>query len=660
MRNVPIPLVTGFYRDEARPWSQQDVWNYMPCKAERGGTRSPLMLKTPPGLFPWLEVADAPPVRGIHDVEGRMFAVIGATLYRLSTSGVAIPIGTIPGNGRVQMDHNQISGGNQLLVTNGSSSYVYDSVLDTFERVTDPGYAASYLVRFMDSYMIGIDRAGRFAFNSDAANAKSYNTLNRWTSEYKPDRLVSMGRLGGDLLLLSANSGEFFTNTGQATQPFRSRRTFIDKGCAGPYTVAEADSTVFWLGSDGFFYQLESYAAKRISTRPVEQAIRGLDWWNAFTFVWESEGHTCIGWTFLDGQTWVWDCSQQEWHRRESYGIDRWRVNCTTRSNGQWYAGDFQKGRVWRVDWGYVWEGGIEFVSGFTQPVIADDQHELIHNELELVMDTGQPESSPAEFPIQPDGPAIAGDAPNTTTGFVYSYGYTITPGGSAIQAVEVVSGSLPGGISLSNDGELSGSVTDSIPVGETVDYTYTVRVTDANGLRDEVTDTISVVGGMIVDPETVEWRFLVVSKSDNTDYSPVEYDDSAWLTGGAPFGDISHVPSVGVNAHAFEPRFSPTIVTATGQGDVRIWARYTVSLASARTTDVRLKGTKDGLFKVYLNGSLLYSVDGTPLGGYVDELLADIEFDAGDNIIAIMGDDYYTGDPGTNALYFNVLMEEE
>lgn len=521
MRNQPIPLVTGFYRDQDRPYSQQDVWNYMPCKAEHAGARSPLMLKTPPGLFPWLEIEDAPPVRGIHDVEGRLFAVIGSMLYRLSVTGVAIPIGTIPGNGRVQMDHNQISGGNQLMVTNGSAGYVYDTVDQSFERVTDTGYPGSYLVRFMDGYLIGIDPSGRFAFNSDPADAKSYNTLNRWTSEYRPDRLVSMARVGGDLLLLSAGSGEFFANSGQYPQPFQSKRIFLDKGCAGPFTVAEADSTAFWLGSDGFFYQLDGYGALRISTRPVEQAIRGLDWWNAFAFVWESEGHTCVGWTFLDGQTWLWDCSQREWHRRESYGLDRWRVNCTAKSNGQWYAGDFQKGRVWRIDWGYPWEGDTEFVSGFTQPVIHDNQNELIHSRLEIVMDTGQPEVTPSAFPEQPVGPTITGDAPNGTVGVAYAgYTYTVTPGDAPIASVTITRGTIPAGLTFDPSGEVEAGTPTATGV-----YTFTIRVVDTNGLWAELTDSISIamvllVGGFISDtqvgivavPDVTNWTETPVS----------------------------------------------------------------------------------------------------------------------------------------------------
>lgn len=488
MRNVPIPLVTGFYRDQDRPFSQQDVWNYLPCRAEKEGTRSPLMLKTPPGLFPWLEIAGAPPVRGIHDCEGRLFAVVGNILYRLTNKGVAIQVGTIPGNGRVSMDHNQRANGQQLTVVNGSAGYVYDTYADTFGRISDEGFPGSPVIRFMDGFMVGIDPAGRFAFNSDAADATNYNTLNRWTSEYRPDRLVGMGRLGGELLLLSANSGEFFSNTGAGQQPFRSKRIFLDKGCAGPHTVVEADNTVFWLGSDGYFYQLDGYNSRRISTRPIEQAIRGQDGWNAFGFVWESEGHTVVYWTFLSGQTWGWDTSQQQWHRRESYGLDRWRVNCTARSNGAWYAGDFQRGRIWRIDWGYVLEGDQEFVSGFTQPVIHDNQNELIHSRLELVMDTGQPADLTGTFPAQPVGPSISGDAPNWVEEAEYPvFAYTYSSGSSPIAAVQLHSGALPPGLSLSVGGSLVGTPT------EPGVYSFTVRVVDAVGLWAEVIDQIDI-----------------------------------------------------------------------------------------------------------------------------------------------------------------------
>lgn len=488
MQPQPLPLVGGSYADESRPWSMQDTVNYLPCRAERQGTRSPEMLKTPPGLKPYVEVASETyiTVRGIHNCEGRLFAVIGRTLYQISKKTVAIPIGTIPGFGRVTMDHNQISLGNELTISNGSAGYVYNTVTGVFGRITDPGYPGSSVTKFLDGYMIGIEPQGRFAFSSGVAAATDFNTLDRFTSEVTPDRLVSAAVTGNELMLLSVNSCEFFQNTGATQQPFRSKRIAFDKGCAGAYVVAEADNSVFWLGSDGYFYRLSGYNAVRISTRPIEQAIRGLKWDQAYAFVWEDAGHTVIYWTFPDGKTWGFDVAHEEWHRRESYGLERWRVSSTARIGGAWVAGDAQRGRLWWIDWEYMLEGAEKFVSSRTIAVSHANQNRFITKRLELVMDTGQPETVAIPFPEQPEAPTISGDPPDGSTTIAYTFTFTAA-GGLAPYKFTVKAGTLPAGLTLSTAGVLSGTPTTA------GNSEFTVRVTDANGLWDEVEPTVAI-----------------------------------------------------------------------------------------------------------------------------------------------------------------------
>lgn len=488
MQPQPLPLVGGSYADESRPWSMQDTVNYLPCRAERQGTRSPEMLKTPPGLRPYVEIASDTyiTVRGIHNCEGRLFAVIGRTLYQISKTKVAIPIGTIPGFGRVTMDHNQISLGNELTVSNGSAGYVYNTVTGNFGRITDPGYPGSSVTKFLDGFMIGIEPQGRFAFNSGVAAATDFNTLDRFTSEVTPDRLVSAAVTGNELMLLSVNSCEFFQNTGASQQPFRSKRIAFDKGCAGPYVVTEADNSVFWLGSDGYFYRLNGYNAMRISTRPIEQANRGLRWDQAYSFLWEDAGHTSIYWTFPDGRTWGFDVAHDEWHRRESYEMDRWRVSCTARLGEGWIAGDAQRGRLWSIDWDYMLEGDQPFVSSRTIAVSHSNQNRFITKRLELIMDTGQPETVAVPFPEQPEAPTISGDPPDGSTTIAYTYTFTAA-GGLAPYKFTVKSGSLPAGLTLSTAGVLSGTPTTA------GNSSFTVRVTDANGLWDEVSPVVAI-----------------------------------------------------------------------------------------------------------------------------------------------------------------------
>lgn len=123
----PAPVVGGAYSDDARPWSVQDTCNWIPVRAERPGGRSDSMLRTAPGAWVFSIPGPESPVRGAHNVEGRLFVVIGTQLYQVTPSGVAIPCGTIPGTGRVWMAHNQVAGGNQLTIGTGSAGYVYDT-----------------------------------------------------------------------------------------------------------------------------------------------------------------------------------------------------------------------------------------------------------------------------------------------------------------------------------------------------------------------------------------------------------------------------------------------------------------------------------------------------------------------------------------------------
>lgn len=133
----PFQLPDGSYSDPTRPWSHQDLVNYLPMQAEMAGSRSGHLLRTAPGLK-LIATLGAGPIRGIRDVEGTRFIVSGTTLYRLNADGTNDELGTIPGTGLVSMTHNQVAGGNQLLVGNGPSAYIYDTRDDSLRNPTQP------------------------------------------------------------------------------------------------------------------------------------------------------------------------------------------------------------------------------------------------------------------------------------------------------------------------------------------------------------------------------------------------------------------------------------------------------------------------------------------------------------------------------------------
>lgn len=490
MRATPVNLIGGFYADDTRPWSVQDTVNWLPVAAEVDGTLTPTKLSTPPGLKPYQKIGTGP-IRGMYNCEGQMLVVSGRTMYRISNAGVGIPVGTIPGVGRVSISHNQFKGGNQVLVTNGSpgGGYVYDTQTQQFNRISDPGFPGSLMTAYVDSYLLGVEPQGRFWFHSNLADANDYNTLDRYEAEAAPDRIVGLAVSQFEVWTFGERTTECFGNTGGATGTFQSRRTSIERGCASRWTIQNLDNSVFWLGDDGIVYRLEGYGARRVSTVPLERAIAANRLRDAFAFTWEDKGHKVYYLTMPDGNTWGYDVVSGVWHRRESYGLARWRLNDAVRWNGSWYGGDFQNGRIWRLDWDYPAEGDQPMVSERTSPVMADNQSAFIASSVELIMGTGQqPVAISGRFPEQPPMPVISGNAPDGVESELWGpYTYTAS-NGTPPYIFTIASGSPPEGFTLAQDGTFPAAMADAR--GR---YNFDVKAIDANGLPAQLSDSITI-----------------------------------------------------------------------------------------------------------------------------------------------------------------------
>ena len=509
MRWSEINFVGGAYADDAKPWSHQDTLNWIPVMAERPGGRSPAMLRNAPGLQAFANLSPFP-VRGLHDVEGQLLAVTGNNLVRVRGDGTSMDLGMIPGVGRVSMAHNQIAGGNQVVIVNGQNGYVFDTTTDALTRITDEGFPGAKVVDFVDGYIVGVEPFGRFWFHSDLADATSYNTLDRAEAESNPDRIVTLIVSHRDVMVLNEKSCEFFYNTGAATGTFQRRDgTELEIGCASAHSVVRIDNSVCWLGNDGCFYRLNGYQAVRISTHAIEQAVSRTTLRAAFAFTYEDRGHKIVYWTFPDGQTWGYDVATGEWHRRASKGLERWRLNALVRSNGAWIGGDFRSGLLYTVEWGLSTEAGEEIERRRTTGVLADAGNRVTVNALRLDVDT-QPDVD-APNPI-PDGPNysidILGDFLPGLVGEAYEASFTAT-GGHAPYTWSCTG--LPANLSMATTSDVTG-----IPAAAGVS-SVTITVVDRYGVRASEVRTLPVLakpnwvgvngtGQIFVVPEGTEW----------------------------------------------------------------------------------------------------------------------------------------------------------
>ncbi len=491
MRAQPVDLIGGFYKDDSLPWSAQDTVNWLPVTAEVAGTRTVKKFSTPPGLKPWQQIGTGP-IRGMHDCEGLRLVVSGRYLFRITSQGIGVPIGIIPGVGRVQMTHNQFKTGFQVLIENGQGGggYVYTTSTDTFAKITAEGYPGSISSDYLDSYILGVEPQGRFWFHSNLADATDYNTLDRYEAEASPDRIVGLAANASEVVVFGQRTIEFFINTGNATGTFQNRGSAITRGCASRHSIQKLDNTLFWLGNDGVVYRLEGYLARPISTRPLEKAISEYNWPEAVAYVWEDRGHKVYYLTFPDGQTFGYDVITGLWHRRESYGLNRWRLSHIIPWGRDWFGGDFQDGRIWQLDWDYYLEGDQPIVSARVSPALADDQNQLIVPSAELIFDTGNgPGTTPIPFPVQPNALKITGSLPNLVMGTpIEAFKYVAADGIPPYGPIVLESGSLPNGLSLAADGTVSGTPTAA------GDYAWSVSVTDSDSGKAVTADSTMVV----------------------------------------------------------------------------------------------------------------------------------------------------------------------
>lgn len=525
-RLTPFPIAGGSYKDDTLPWSAQDTVNWLPVKAEHEGTTSPVLLRGVPGLQTVVGGAQTAglPVRGGYDADGFCVVVIGQSLYRFDGKATTL-LGTIPGIQRVQFAHNQVAGGIQIAIATGTGGYVYDTAAQTLAPITDDGFPGAKSFAYMDSYIIGVDPTGNFWFNSDLADAASYNTLNRYEAESEPDRIQTLLVSHEDVVIFGARTTEFWYDSGANINTFQRRDgTGFEIGCVSPHAAVNLDNTVYWRGHDGSAYRLNGYTAQRISTGPIEQDWAKSDPSQCFAMTFVDRGHKIVYWTQPDGKTWGYDVATGEWHRRASHLMERWRANCLFRHRRTWYAGDYTNGRLYALGWKVNTEGAQPLVAERTTTVMQDDRNRFRFNAVEVVMDA-QESAPPVGFkPL-----AIRGHIPDGTVGDVVDYTYTVSGGAVPYGDVTEASGAFPSGLSM----DATAHVTGDFTAGGT--FTPMISVTDAAGTIATLQDTIKV--------KTVDWW---LTASGDPSHIWISQDPRAWSDAPVSISPVIVTPGFG------------------------------------------------------------------------------------------------------------------
>lgn len=379
---LPLPFTS--YETRAPRGGVQRLVN---CYPEKGQKKDEIILYGDPGITTEATLPKYPQ-RGAIKFQGVLHVVAGNTLYRVSSGGNYAALGTIPGTGYTPMAEN----GAQLVVVAEPDAYVLSG--GTLAQITDDDFTARGArdCVFLDNYILFVEPgSGRF-FGSALGDATDYDSLDFATAEAYPDIINGIDADHGQIFLAGPDSCEIWDNVGGSGFPFaRNFNGVVEQGCAAGRSIVKADQTVFWIDNIGMARRLDGITPVRVSTHGVEQA------WSEYATLEDAEGfsltfdgHIWVVFHFPTAdRTWVYDVTSSQWHEKESWNRNSWRVAWAINVYGGVWCGDRDSGKIGKLDPDVYTEFSDTMVSTWTYPSVWAEKKTAFHREMELIMETG-------------------------------------------------------------------------------------------------------------------------------------------------------------------------------------------------------------------------------------------------------------------------------
>lgn len=386
-----IPFATQSYQSDSLPLSAQRLINLY-AEKEPEESKSHVSVFSSPGLINGVTLGNGP-VRGLHVMNGVLYAVSGQTLYSVSATGVVTPLGSaVSGTDNVSMADN----GTQLCIVNGVKGYVWTQ-LGGFVVISDLNFNAANTVTFFDNVFVFDWSGTNKVFISNSLDGTTYNGLAFSTAEVTSSPVLTTINQTETLLVFTGDHIETWYDAGAPIFPFlRVDGATIERGCAAAKSPVKEDNAVFFLGDDLVFYRLQGVQPMRVSTHAIESAWRGYTTVSdCFTFSYTFEGHKFIAVTFPGANaSWHYDISTTQWHERESWdpnnnSYGRWRANCHATCYGQEVFGDAVSGRIGIIDKATYTEFGNTMRGQAVSPPIHNDRKRMTVSRLEMDFEAG-------------------------------------------------------------------------------------------------------------------------------------------------------------------------------------------------------------------------------------------------------------------------------
>lgn len=390
----------------------------------------PAKLRRMYGIMPFSGFNDGSnmPVRGMHQMGGFQYVLIGPTLYSVQQaagfSAVLTAVGTgIPGNSFVRMvDNGECM---VILIPGTALGWVFTTTLglQPMTVATQPTYSfflnfGAIDVWFVDSYFVFLALNGTTFYNDDGRLVSgtgeiTFTTAAFFTREFGTDPFVGGAVDHREVILFGTLTTEGYVNAGNpAGSPFSSAPdSYMEIGahplCA--YAIALQDQSVIWVANDKTVRRRNGQTPVIISNSGIEDILQAVNLTGCYAICPTIAG--CPMWILIipnaygpgQGRSIAYNCRLQKFFDLESYdaanNVNSWRVLCYYNGFGLQLVGDPYSSQVGILSQNTFTEYGNPQPCSFTTQDVYDSHSRIAHRRIEVVCTMGAT-LTPAYAPI--------------------------------------------------------------------------------------------------------------------------------------------------------------------------------------------------------------------------------------------------------------------
>lgn len=331
---------------------------------------------------------DAGPCRGIismPDLE-KVYTIHPSSAYLIESDGTATRIGTVPGTELVDLSRNQ-KADPQVTVTGQSGNQVIES--DSLSYVTDTDLPSDVISSCNATNRTIYAYEDRSYYYSGINSTKTIGALDFSTFDSQAGKLLKVASDRGELFGFGNSWTDVHSKTSSADEPFVYQTT-IPRGILAGNSLVRYDNSLAWVGDDQNIHKLgAAYSTSVVSTPEISRLIEDDASQSAIHgFSFDQEGHSFGIWSGTDW-TMAHDAKTGVWHRRKSYGYDRWRGIHSVRAFGKTLVGDRLSGKIFYIDKDVFTEDGGTMVWQVVSPPMHAFPDGFILDAVQFDMATG-------------------------------------------------------------------------------------------------------------------------------------------------------------------------------------------------------------------------------------------------------------------------------